>query len=147
MAEQELSAESRRVTKQGGWEVPGLTQSRVVQSRRALAADSAESMRVHRTDLQPVVEEEQEFVISDNYFSANERKTLRLTDGPQAVMKVSLYDVGERVFCYRVSIHPKGVGAVTALAYYDEDGDGKFEIVEPASSLPSFVPRIPLWVR
>lgn len=141
------SPDEQKVMKEGGWEIPGLAQGKVTQPRTVFRSSDVDGVRVYWAWLRPEAQEGEEFIIEDAYFSADERKTLRLIPGEQAVMKIARYDVGERVFCYQVTIHPKGIGAMNALVYYDEDGDGRFETVERGSVLPSFVPRIPQWTR
>lgn len=144
---EESPAEKGRVMREDGWEVPGLAAGVQMGERGLFRASSAAAPQIDLTWLRPTVKGDDEFLIDDNYFREDERKALRLLPGRLAVIKIARYDVNQKPFCYVVFVHPQGVGATNGLAYYDEDGDGKFEVIERASVLPSFLPRLPAWAQ
>lgn len=138
---------TERVLRLEGWEIPGLAVSVEVGKRSLFKTAGTKVPQLYWTWLRPKTKLDEEFFIDDNYFTGHERGALHLLPGKLAVIKIVRYDIQQKPFCYVVFIHPQGVGATNGLAYYDEDGDGKFEGVERASVLPSFVPQLPTWAQ
>lgn len=132
-----------RAIKADGWEIPGLAGSKQVSGRGVLIHGDKDFSPIHWTFKQPAAQEGREFVFNDDYFTDGERKELGLLPGEYGVMKIIEYDINERAFCYAIWIHPVGIGAMSELHYYDEDGDGKFETLERQKLNPLFVPRVP----
>ena len=142
----EIPANDRKVVKESGWEIPGLSESEVVAPRTAYKGKESEGMFV--TWKHPKLQKNGlAFLIKEEYFSEEERKVLGLYPGNYVVMKISQYDVSGREFYYVLQIHPDGVGAISDLYFYDEDGDGEFESVEHHRLIPSFVPPIFQWLQ
>lgn len=130
-----------------GWEIPGLSKSKINKPRNLFRNGSTDSLIMYWTWLQPNSEEGQETKLNDTALSKQQRETLRLLEGDIMITDIVQFDINNRPFCYLIKIHPRGIGATQGLHYYDEDGDGKFEMVEKGSALPAFVPRIPPWTE
>jgi hypothetical protein len=141
---QTTSSKALKVTRESGWEIPSLKQSRVTRSRQTLSNKNDEPVQIYWTWLEP----QQESLLDTSSYLPEELKVLRLESGVWSVTRVIEYDVDERKFCYVILIHPQNAGALSALHYYDEDGDGNFETVERGNAhFVSFIPRIPQWVK
>jgi hypothetical protein len=92
------------------------------------------------------------------YLNVNGNRTLHPL--PMNAYGAARFDVNGRVFCYTifgsgVAIEQisKSARRVAALgcefhfAFYDEDGDGKFETLVPLPDRTAFEPHVPLWAR
>ncbi len=139
--------EAQRLVKKEGWQILGLSKSKINKSRNLFKNGSSESLKMYWTWLKPDVEEGSLLIIDSNEFTKEERETLSIPEGNQVIVDIIKFDINDQPFCYVVKMHREGIGAIQAVHYYDEDGDGRFEIIQSGSALPSFVPKIPLWIK
>lgn len=136
---QTLVIQSRRLNRTAGWQIPGLSQSKEFKPRRLLDHVSNEAVKVYGTWLRP----DHKVVLDDDYLSEDDLQELRVIGGRTIASDIIRYDIDDRPFCYVIHIHPEGLGATQQLVYYDEDGDGVFEVIE--SGRWQQTPRIPQW--
>jgi hypothetical protein len=132
----------RKLVNKEGWQIPGLAQAKEFRPPTLVQAAGKDSVKVYSSWLRPFNEDGSKVTLN-NYLSDVQVKEL----GIIAVQVLTLvkYEINKRPFCYIVKY--RSTYTVEALAYYDEDGDGLFELVETAKSSLDFIPRIPDWAR
>jgi hypothetical protein len=65
-----------------------------------------------------------------------------------SVYEIVRFDVDGHVFCYALNVRPTESGLMHKLLYFDEDGDGKFEVLKEGDRYKeAYAPSIPKWVR
>lgn len=139
-----------RLVKEGGWEIPGLAQSRPIRPREVVKTRDRTVER-HWTLYEPEVET----FLERPFEPAAKQKTPGLkTEGLKIIM-IEEHDIEGRKYCYVVRTQEilrdeatnarKYPTSFEDFLYYDEDGDGKFETLEEGLSIMSR-PRIPEWV-
>jgi hypothetical protein len=97
-------------------------------------------------------------LVDTAYYITDEQGKRIIHDSPMKARTIRRWDVDGKVFCYTafgpgVSIQQETngdiliatLGCVTGFAYYDKDGDGRFETMAHAPS-ESYNPQIPSWV-
>ena len=144
---------SRALVRHSGWNVRSLRRLRT-KSRSLLNFSDGRLKEVNQTVLAVPKEG---ILIEDTASYAGDSEVAR--SSPMNAYTVVKYDVGGRVFCYTVfgpgvSIVKKSktekrvgvLGCLSAFAYYDEDGDGRFEKLVPIDTEARFSPQVPGWV-
>ena len=139
-----------RSVKEGGWEIPGLAQSRPIRPREIFKTRDRTVER-HRTLYEPGVET---FMERPFETAAKEKAPGLKTEGLQIIM-IEEHDIEGRKYCYVVHTQEilrdettnarKYATSFEDFLYYDEDGDGTFETLEEGVGVTSR-PRIPEWV-
>jgi hypothetical protein len=139
---------SLKIIKKDGWTIPGLKQSEIKKPRHS--NDSVSGQKIFFTVLEP-----KQDVITEFAPDTLQQKAPLLLNKKWLVDSITQYDINNRIFCYKVflSIVDTNVsgevntryGASTAIVYYDEDGDGKFETLDLEDNLAR--PRIPQWLQ
>jgi hypothetical protein len=141
----------KRVINRKGWEIPGLLQSRAVSSRQILKGFGNGSSDMYVTVLKPDSE-----VIAPipSYSSQDNGETIFVGQRQAAVRQILKCDVDGRTFAYVLQLiiilddpenNRRGYAGEFGLRYYDNDGDGKFESLEPGDPLVNVNFRIPAW--
>jgi len=139
---------------EGGWEIPGLGQSKLVYPRKLVEFYSEKPVHLYLTGFKP----EQEVIVSvPLYYRLRENDAALVIRQEQAsIISIVKYELNKKDFCYEVQVYlvsynketgVKGYGGQLGLRYYDEDGDGKFESYDMGSGNPPFIPKIPEWVQ
>jgi tetratricopeptide (TPR) repeat protein len=139
-----------RLVKEGGWEIPGLAQSRPIRPREIVKTRDRTVER-HWTLYEPGVET----LLERPFEPTAKQKTPGLkTEGLQVIM-IEEHDIEGRKYCYVVRTQEifrdeatnarKYPTSFEDFLYFDEDGDGKFETLEEGLGVRSR-PRIPEWV-
>jgi hypothetical protein len=131
---------SRRLIKEGGWEIPGLAVAKEVRPPILLQAAGNEKVKVYSSWLRPISNAAAPVSLRD-FLSEQELKELGITAIKLRVLMIVKYDLGDRPFCYVVKY--RSTYTVDGLHYYDENGDGNFELVETGTASTEFIPRIP----
>jgi hypothetical protein len=140
------------VIKYGGWEVPGLVQSRIVTPRTLMRSKTQEAIPVYVAVLEP----EEEAVVDTNLYKLLDGKTIYIVPMKFSITRISQYDVDGRIFCYTVFVvrvfadpesKSQAYGGQSSLTYYDDDGDGRFETLEQGNIRQLNNPRIPKWAQ
>jgi hypothetical protein len=140
-----------------GWQLIGLRGSRV-EVRKALPSNEALSKS---TIFHSVLRPKERTILLDQRAHYYPKK-----DGSLLVQRVAIqtnliqrYDVEGRPFCYvylgpgvRIMVRENErllipVGCSGGVAFYDENGDGKFERQDVLGGTAGFQPRIPQWVK
>jgi hypothetical protein len=135
---------SRRLIKEGGWKIPGLAVAKEVRTPSLLQAASNEKVKVYSSWLSPISNADAPVTLR-NFLSEQELKDLGITAVKLRVLTIVKYDMGDRPFCYVVKY--RSTYTVDGLHYYDENGDGNFELVETGTSSTEFIPRIPSFTK
>lgn len=139
-----------RVINESGWEIAGLSASRIVAARKPL--EELGSGAAHITMLKPRTEVITKIPI---FWLTDSGATLHTRQQGIAIRSIHRYDFDGHVFCYALlgvgSFYDEktrrgGYGGEFILIYYDNDGDGKFESFEIGNSARSFTPTLPAWV-
>jgi hypothetical protein len=130
------------VVKNEGWQIPTLKESVAVKFSKPKTANPS-NLSVTEYKLGYVKEDLP--VLEKSFFSDEERRTLRLFPsdfGDLVPSNLLGYEINGRKFCYVVNVHPKGVGALIPLYFYDLDGDEKFETATTQSGrlVPDLLP-------
>lgn len=139
-----------RLVKGGGWEIPGLAESRPIRPREIVKTRDRTVER-HRTWYEPVVE-----TFMERPFEPTARqKAPGLKSEGLNIISIEEHDIEGRKYCYVVRTQEifrdettnarKYTTSFEDFLYYDEDGDGTFETLEEGSGIMSR-PRIPEWV-
>ena len=134
-----------------GWEVPGLDVARVtVQTKSYLKG----SILYDATVLEP---RHPYGRLYDHPHVGWDVKSgiLFYQDMKVVALKIVRFEIRGKVSCYKVTIlttdyNPSnkthyGYGGEADLVYYDEDGKGKFTVLDTRSSLAPWDPEIPSW--
>ena len=139
-----------RLVKEGGWEIPGLAQSRPIRPRETLKTRDRTVER-HWTLYEPGAEI---FMERPFELTAKQKAPGLKTEGLK-ISSIEEHDIEGRRYCYVVRTQEilrdeatnarKYPATFEDFLYYDEDGDGKFETLEEGLSVMSR-PRIPEWV-
>jgi hypothetical protein len=138
------SAPSKRLTKEGGWKIPGLAIAKEFRPPTLLPSAGNESVKVYTSSLRPPFGPPGPVTLKD-YLSDEELKELGITTNKPMVMTIVKFDQGDHPFCYVIKY--RSIYTMEGLHYYDEDGDQDFELLETGTALPQFIPRIPSWVQ
>jgi hypothetical protein len=144
----------KRVIMEGGWDIPGLEQSKMVYSRKLVEYYGDKPIRLYVTAYEP----KREVIISvPRYYSLRENDAALVIKTQKAsIIGISKYEFNNKAFCYGVyaqfiSYDEKtGIGGYSAkivLHYYDEDGDGKFESYDKGTEGSLYPPKIPEWAQ
>ena len=99
------------------------------------------------TRFSPPTSKGRAYVMDGSFFTPDEQRTLGMSDafsGELVVSDIWGHEVEGRLFSYLAHVHPPGIGAMTSLRFYDDDGDGKFESVERGRGL---IPDLPRWAQ
>jgi hypothetical protein len=141
---------SPKVIKEGGWLIPGLSESKVKEARRRY--QGYEGMEVYFTVLKPQRDIVTQFTPEELEHKA---RVLTFHNRHWLVDDITQYDINHQVFCYMVSVSMVDLSgpdktlvrymASTGIVYYDEDGDGKFETLDLGNNLRP--PHIPQWLQ
>ncbi len=147
-----LPSDNGRVfVKDDGWQIPGFASAKKQDSySRQVNADGGKKITVSITNYDPHAEETEEPF-----------KSIGSSLGLIRVNALKEFAVGEQNFCYKVQANRIGSGSVFPFAYYDEDGDGKFETLvldekddveiegKGKAQIISFftMPHIPKWLQ
>jgi hypothetical protein len=131
---------SRRLIKEGGWKIPGLAVAKEVRPTSLLQAASNEKIKIYSSWLNPISSATAPVTLR-NFLSEEELKELGITARKLRVLTIVKYGLGDRPFCYVVKY--RSTYTVDGLHYYDENGDGNFELVETGTASTEFIPRIP----
>ena len=134
------------VSKQTGWEVPGLGKLKTISDRQLIQFEGNEISRIRYTSAtEPHVD------IDDFFLDSGGRLTIETA--PCNARELYAYSIGGKVFAYEayavITIAAKHsgrepVGAMFNAFYYDEDGDGRFE---SRYSGDAQLRKIPAWAR
>ncbi|HEV8368374.1 MAG TPA: hypothetical protein VGQ39_10530 [Pyrinomonadaceae bacterium] len=149
--------QTRALTKRSGWNVRLLSNLKA-KSRAPIATDDESLQGIYATIL--IVPEEGILLEETAYPVEIDSQKQRVHLSPMSAHSAVKYDVDGRIFCYvvsgpgvgisRISKSEKRVGALgclSAFAYYDEDGDGRFETLLSLDSQASFTLHVPSWVN
>jgi hypothetical protein len=139
---------SKRLIKTSGWNIPGLAGAKEIYPPRLLPA--AGNVKVYSTLLNPPSRGASPNTLASldtlkNYLSEDELKELGIITQNPYIEAIAKYDVDGHPFCYVIKY--RSVYAIEGLHYYDEDGDKRFELLEPGTPSLGFVPRIPGWAQ
>jgi hypothetical protein len=139
---------SKRLIKTSGWNIPGLTGAKEIYPPKLLPA--AGNAKVYSTLLNPPprgadTNTPASLDTLKNYLSEEELKELGIITQNPHIEAIAKYDVDGHPFCYVIKY--RSVYAIEGLHYYDEDGDKRFELLEPGTPSLGFVPRIPGWAQ
>ena len=141
----------KSVLKETGWEIPGLSLSRITTARKLLPAGYGPNAPLNVTILRP----RREVISTISLFGLKpDGTTLVMGQRKGAVQIIIKCDIDGRVFAYIVQFMALvkesngrvGYSGIYGAQYFDNDGDGVFESYE---SGPPFVARdlrIPTWV-
>ena len=137
--------------KGGGWAIPSLTPSKTTIFTQKVVTKAKKKVTVTVTDY-----ELQNNIVTDEPFAS-----IKKDFGQNQYLTIREYKIKNRIFSYKIQVTPvsinKTTGAITSIgglfyfAFYDEDGDGKFETLaldETISGISSFInpPHIPQWL-
>ena len=150
---------SRVILKGNHWTVPGLK-----------LVDSSHPLKRTAVQIDGVTAQRSDFAVhhKPNQLHPGDRVEL-VFQSPEAIWLqerelvadyIRIFTAAGRTFCVWVTVHPYdyddktkvggAVGAQFDLAFYDFDGDGEFETLEPASSEigpQEWQPRLPDWAK
>lgn len=126
------------VIKEEGWEIPGLKNSKVIESRKS------ESNNLITTKAYAL---NKRIVIKPTFLTDKELEVLRVFKGELVVYQLWGFEFEGRSFCYLLFVNPPGMGANIRLRFFDSDGDGKFESVDNGDGKSTYTPYIPDWVK
>ena len=147
------ASESKALIKRSGWDVSLLV---ALKQKRNLRLKSEASPAINITELLVPAEG----VLLEDTISRIEGDAQQngIRNSPMRVDHAVKYEVNGRVFCYFVSgpgvaiarisreeTRVGTLGCISAFAFYDEDGDGKFESLLSWNIQVSFEPHIPDW--
>jgi hypothetical protein len=144
---------SKVFVREDGWQIPDLSLGK--ESKSKVVAETKDGQRI-KVDVKDF--ELSPYVVTDEPFASVDYKI-----GKTQLRTVREYAVRNRVFCYMIQVNRITVfentntvrsssGSLFFYAYYDEDGDGKFESLVfdeiGRFGLSSFVnpPHVPKWV-
>jgi hypothetical protein len=147
------------VVKEHGWKIPGLDETKILQPRKRYDPSSYSGYDIYLTryELQHRYREniiEYEVVtLLPFYYIETETNLLKIVEHTHRLEVINRFDFKGKPFCFvldttRLSYDPRTrmggtLSGIWTVAYYDMDGDGKFETRElPAPSRP----RLPRWV-
>jgi hypothetical protein len=133
---------ARKLMNKDGWQIPGLAHAKEIKPPTLIPAAGNDSVKVYSTWLRPFNEDSSKVTLN-NYLSDAQVKELGII--AVQVLTIVKYEINNRPFCYVAKY--RSTYTVEALAYYDEDGDGLFELVEIAKASLDFIPRIPDWIK
>ena len=149
---QQSKREIRNQINRGGWNIPGLSQGRVVRGRTRLENAEPKYRTVYVTTLEPTAE----VIDAVSFYSILDDSTLLVTPTHLAVRSILRFDIDNHVFCYGIrsvgAFYDRkskrgGYGGEYTLLYYDDDGDGRFERLEDAGDpVRLLTPELPAWV-
>jgi hypothetical protein len=152
----------RRFVNPRGWHFPGqegIAGAKPTSTTNAALAGIAVEISVF-SNLPIWNQREKRYVTVRVPFATGSQDSITITEQDLAADKVVRYSVANRPFLYTMlaypcSRRPKGpggcAGADIKLAYYDDDGDGLFEVMEVVNSIISpdstqnWQPRVPAW--
>jgi hypothetical protein len=156
---QDASSEDRKtsmirsIVRDSGWEIPGLSPSRITDPRKPLPAGyGVPGVGLNITVLKPT----RQFVTTISLFGLKpDGTTLVMGERRGAVKSIIKCDIDNRVFVYIVQfvalVHGAngriGYGGIYGAQYFDHDGDGIFESYEPGAPFVTPELRIPDWAR
>jgi hypothetical protein len=129
--ETQLAPQLFSIARDGGWPIPGESQCRIVlkTTNEQLGGAPVQKKDFECSGELPLAD------VEFYYMRANGQLYIR-TD-TLAAERLSSYSLSDRIFAYRVDfakvdVHSDGsreyFGAIFIRYYYDEDGDGKFEM-------------------
>ena len=149
----QFAAPARTLVRNSGWNVRPLRRLKM-KSQSLLNLSDGRLKKVNQTVLAVPKEG---ILIEDTASCARDSEVAH--SSPMNAYTVVKYDVGGRVFCYtvfgpgvsilKISKTEKRVGALgclSAFAYYDKDGDGRFETLVALATDAPFSPLVPGWV-
>jgi hypothetical protein len=141
-----------RVIKEGGWEIPGLAQSEIVDQRHSFKGYSEKPVpQLYVIAFKP---SRKVIVALPQYFFRNDEEMV-VRENQIEVRSIEQFDVNKKVFCYVVGglivisnkiTGESGYAGIFIAVYYDNDGDGKFEAYDLRGVPAPFIPKIPKWV-
>jgi hypothetical protein len=141
------------LVKRNGWDVVALRRLKLKTQSQVAVDGAAVNVAALLVPQEGILFEDTAY-----YLNVNGNRTLHAS--PMNAYGAARYDVNGRVFCYTIfgpgvaitqmSKTEKQVAALgceSHLAFYDQDGDGKFETLVPLADRGPFSPQIPSWVR
>jgi hypothetical protein len=141
----------KSIVSETGWEIPGLSLSRITTPRKPLPAGYGPNVPVNVTILKP----RREVLTTISLFGLKpDGATLVMGQRRGAVQIIIKCDIDGRVFAYIVQFMALvqesngrvGYSGIYGAQYFDNDGDGIFESYEPGPPLVTKDLRIPTWV-
>jgi hypothetical protein len=155
-AQQITKSEIKGIVKSEGWDISRLDEWKA--DARIPWFNIGEG-GTHTLYMMAIIPPEKGVLLVDTaYYMTDEQGKRIIHDSPMKARTIRRWDVDGKVFCYTVfgpgvgiQQEPNGdiliatLGCVTGFAYYDEDGDGRFEKMVHAPS-ESYSPQIPAWV-
>jgi hypothetical protein len=148
-------SEIKGIIKSEGWNISRLNELKADARIPWLKFGEGNSHTLYMTALIPP---ERGVLLEDTAYYITVERNQIIHDSPMNARTIRRWDVDGKVFCYTVfgpgvgiQEEPNGdkfiatLGCITGFAYYDEDGDGKFEKLAHAPS-HSYSPQIPAWV-
>jgi hypothetical protein len=131
----------KSIVRETGWEIPGLSRSRIMTPRKPLPGGYGPNAPVNITIFKP----RREVISTISLFRLKpDRTTLVMGQRRGAVQIIIKCDIDDRVFAYIVQFMALvrewtgrvGYSGIYGAQYFDNDGDGIFESYEPG---PPFV--------
>jgi len=132
--------EARRIFNTEGWQIPSLANATIKNPRRLVPTMSEGDHKCYVTTYK--TNEDQ--IIDLNRFTQEQQKLMFLDKRNWLILLIKKYDINGKTFCYAIESEPKGILMIFEFDYYDENGDGKFEVIELNS--PTEKLKIPDWV-
>lgn len=157
------SKQISRLVNPAGWTFPGQEGIAGRQPNSATTSRIAGvPVEIARFSGLPIWNERQkQYLVSRVVFAYSSGESLTIRERELVAHEVSRYSVANRPFLYTMLAYPCAVdpetkhggcaGADVKLAYYDEDGDGSFEVLEVVNPILSsdtsrnWHPRVPTW--
>jgi hypothetical protein len=126
-----------------GWKIPGIKRARVVETKNSLISEV--------TVLEEKLKLSSEASTNIEYYSLNQNNKLEMFSVLCYVESIYSYSLNGKKFAYRVFYSPllieDGIEvktrAISIIHYYDEDGDGKFEVRYERMKEP----KLPAWFQ
>ncbi len=111
-------------------------------------------------NIAPLLMPEEGILFENTAYYLNANGTRTLHPSPMNAYKASKFDVNGHVFCYTVfgpgvaiaqisqtERRVAALGCESFFAFYDQDGDGKFETLVALDERAPFTPHVPSWAR
>ena len=142
-----------RFVKPEGWNIASLQRLKTKSQSQLRVASS-------NVNVKALLVPDDGILFEDTAYCLDIHGSRTLHPSPMNARGAARYDVNGRVFCYtvfgpgvaiaQISKTERRVGALgceSRFAFYDQDGDGKFETLVPLPYETPFEPKVPLWVQ
>ena len=152
--QQQNEPQREDLTKSSGWNVGSLSK---LKSKSRSPIDDGITRGISVSIL---VVPEEGILLEDTAYLEVEGQKRSVRPSPMNVRTAVKYDVQGRVFGYVVSgpgvsilpiskdeMRVAALGCLSGFAYYDDDGDGRFETLSSVDMMKTFKLHVPSWVN